>query len=183
MNTGSRKNDRPACRLVTAIAVLVVATACSSAEPVAYDLLIERSPVAAGTVRPGVGMHRYSANSMVSLRAQPERGYRFAYWLGEVSDTTAERTTVRVDAHKVVVAVFQPEPRQHLEEQLVASGGGDGFMIASPTDLGTPSWSRTGRGKPGTITPPAIRPEIVTPEPGTIAFLALGYLYVRRGRR
>lgn len=159
---------------------LVAITAHASTEAVAYQLLIERSPIAAGTVSPNTGIHRFFANSMVSLSAVPGPGYQFAYWLGEVSDPTAQRTTVRVDAHKVVIAVFHPEPREHVEEQLALSGGGDGMMIASPADLSTPSWGPGGQAKPGDITPPAIRPEIVTPEPGTIALLGLGCLYLRR---
>lgn len=180
MDRGPRHRSSWPCGLIVAAAIAIGAvTMRACAEPLAYDLVIERSPIAAGTVTPTIGMHRFSANSMVLLTAEPQPGYRFAYWLGEVSDPTTQRTTVRVDAHKVVIAVFHPEPREHIREQFALGGGGDAMMISSPGDLRTPSWSPGGGREPGGSRP-AVRPEIITPEPGTMALLGLGALYLRR---
>jgi hypothetical protein len=181
MNTRPRYNDGTVSSIALAVLLAIPAIAAPArAEPIAYDLLIERSPVAAGTVTPNTGLHRFCANSLVSLKAEPQPGYRFAYWLGQVADPTAQQTTVRVDGHKLVVAVFQPEAREPVEQQVASGGGGDGLMLASPTDLSVPSWSPAGGARPRTITPPAVRPEIVTPEPATIALLGLGFLWFRR---
>ncbi len=144
-----------------------------------YDLCIEQSPVKAGTVTPGSGMHRFSADSLVALSAEPEPGYQFAYWLGDVADPTARQTTVHVNSPKVIVAVFKPAGEEFLEKKIVGGGGGGDILTLTPVDLSSPGWSISGGSRPRTIVSPVIH----TPEPATLALLTLGVVALRRRRQ
>jgi hypothetical protein len=167
-------------------AVLVVTVALAArarGDTPAFDLLIDRSPADAGRVTPDSGTHRFSANSTVSLRADPQPGYQFAYWLGDVSDPTAEQTTVLVNESKVVVAVFHPAPARRIEEQMGSGGGGGDNLMLTATDLSTPGWSSPGGGgRTHTEIIPIFIEPIPTPEPGTIALLTIGTLLLRQRR-
>ena len=148
----------------------------------AYELCIEQSPAKAGKVTPDSGTHRFSANAVVALSAEPQPGYRFVYWLGDVADPGSKQTTVQVDATKVVVAVFQPEKKDALEERLRVGGGGGGPLVPTSIDLQAPACNPAaggGRSRTNTV----IVPVIVTPEPATILMLAFGALALRRRRR
>ncbi len=50
-----------------------------------YALLIQQSPPDAGTVTPGIGVHKIGIGQSVQLTAAPRPGYRFLYWLGAMS--------------------------------------------------------------------------------------------------
>ena len=178
-----RHTTRGGIVLAAALAVTFAIAARARGETGGFDLLIDRRPVGAGRVTPDSGTHRFSANSMVSLRADPEPGYQFAYWLGDVSDPKAERTTVVVNESKVVVAVFQAEPRKRLEEQARSGGGGGDNLMLTATDLSSPGWSSAGGGRTHTEINPIIIDPIHTPEPATIALLSLGALVLRRRAR
>lgn len=178
-----RHTTRGGIVLAAALAVTFAIAARARGETGGFDLLIDRRPVGAGRVTPDSGTHRFSANSMVSLRADPEPGYQFAYWLGDVSDPKAERTTVVVNESKVVVAVFQAEPRKRLEEQARSGGGGGDNLMLTATDLSSPGWSSAGGGRTHTEIIPIIIDPIHTPEPATIALLSLGALLLRRRAR
>ena len=72
-----------------------------------YSLMIQQSPVDAGFGSPGVGIHRMPIGEHVTLKAIPKPGYRFVYWMGNVSDASASEAIVVMDAPKIVVAVFE----------------------------------------------------------------------------
>jgi hypothetical protein len=168
--------------LAMAFAVGLARPARVHGETSAYELCIEQSPAKAGKVTPDSGTHRFSANAVVALSAEPQPGYRFVYWLGDVADPGSKQTSVQVDATKVVVAVFQPEEKDSLEEKFRPGGGGGGPLVSTAVDLRAPTCNpATGGGKSGTNT--IIVPVIVTPEPTTILMLALGTLALRRKRR
>jgi hypothetical protein len=151
----------------------------ASGETPAYDLCIEQSPTAAGTVTPNSGTHRFWADSVVVLSAAPQPGYQFAYWIGDVADPASQRTTVRVNAPKVVVAVFRPADEDGFDEvRIGGGGGGGGGLLPTSMNLGSPGWSAGGGGKSETRT--IIVPVIQTPEPATIILLGLGTLVLRR---
>jgi hypothetical protein len=173
----------PTLVLTAALTILLAGpTDRARADAQAYDLVIQRSPVEAGDVTPSTGAHRFSANSNVTLTANAQRGYRFAYWLGDVSDPAAQRTTILVDQPKIVIAVFHPETVRPVEDQLRPGGGGGGFDMLAPTatDLSAPGWSpASGVARRDTTIVPAIVP-VVVPEPVTIALLALGTVALRR---
>jgi len=149
----------------------------------AYELCIEQSPAKAGKVSPDSGTHRFSANSVVALSAEPQRGYQFAYWLGDVADPKSQRTTVQVNAPKIIVAVFRPADEDPFEKDITGGGGGGGGGTLLPTamDLSSPGWSPSGGGgTPKTRT--VFVPVIVTPEPATVILFGLGTLALRRRR-
>lgn len=172
--------------LATALTIVVGGLARHAcAETPEYDLFIQRSPVEAGEVTPNTGSHRIYANSSVTLTAAPQPGYRFAYWLGDVSDPSAERTTIVVNEPKIVIAVFHIEPAKRLEDQIAPTGAGGGFdmLAGTATDLSTPGWSPAGGAAKGdTKIIPTIIP-VVIPEPATITLLSLGLVTLCRRRR
>jgi hypothetical protein len=88
-----------------------------------YALLIQASPPDAGSVSPGMGVHKIEMGQTVALSATPKPGYRFLYWLGDVSSTSGVETTISVDSPKLVVAVFA---KDDFEEPLPGAGIVDG---------------------------------------------------------
>jgi len=178
-----RRDTRRSATVLAAILALALAlTARARAETAAFDLLIDRSPADAGRVTPTSGTHRFSANSRVSLRADPQPGYQFAYWLGDVSDPTADETTVLVNESKVVVAVFHPESKRRIEDHTGSGGGGGDNLTLTATDLTTPGWTSPGGSRTHTEIVPVFVGPIPTPEPATIALLSLGALLLRARR-
>jgi hypothetical protein len=145
----------------------------------AYELCIEQSPAKAGKVSPDSGTHRFSANSIVALSAEPQQGYQFAYWLGDVADPKSQHTTVQVNAPKVIVAVFRPADEDPFEKEIGGGGGGGSALLPTATDLSAPGWSPSGGGGK-TRTQTVFVPVIPTPEPATIMLLGLGTLALRR---
>ena len=146
--------------------------------PATYDLCIEQSPARAGRITPGSGTHQFSADSLVTLVAEPQPGYQFAYWLGDVVDPSAKETTVHVNAAKVIVAVFRPAEDDPFERR-PSGGGGGGQLWPAVSDLSTPAFTAPSGG--GTTTTTVIT--IPTPEPTTLALLALGAFTLRRRAR
>lgn len=176
------------------LAALVVLSAlpafCAAAPPqfapAAYELCIEHSPIKAGTVNPKVGTHRYSADSVVTLSANPQPGYQFAYWIGDVSDPKSNQTTVRLDAAKIVVAVFRSVQQDGMERKVSLGGGGGGpaKLLPARIDLNDPGFSVSGGGGGTRPVPvPVPVPVVPTPEPTTIVLFALGGLALRHTRR
>ena len=97
-----------------------------------YSLMIQQSPVDAGFISPGVGIQQAAIGEHVTLTAIPKPGYRFIYWMGNVSDASASKAIVVMDAPKIIVAVFE-----RTEHELVlggdyltsGQGGGGGGLI------------------------------------------------------
>lgn len=148
-----------------------------------YDLFMEQSPGQAGDITPNAGTHRFGANCSISLRATPQPGYRFAYWLGDVSDPSAECTTIVLNECKVVVAVYDANPEKRVEERLHGGGGGGGGtdgLGPAVNDFGIPSWTPAG-GHRAVDTASVVVP-VVIPEPATMAMLVAGLLALRPRR-
>jgi len=170
--------------LVLAATILSWSLAVRGATPPpAYELCIEQSPAQAGKLSPDSGTHRFSADTVVVVSAEPQPGYQFAYWLGDVADPKAARTTIQINSPKVVVAVFQPARADYSRELLLGGGGGGGGgMVATRIDLSSPGWGLAGGGR--------VKAEIIkvpvpvpVPEPATILLLGLGALALGRKRR
>jgi hypothetical protein len=69
--------------------------------------MIQQTPFGAGTITPETGVHNFTVNEKITITAMPKPGYIFLYWLGSVDDMTTNRTTVLIDAPKIVIAVFE----------------------------------------------------------------------------
>jgi len=155
---------------VMAVAITVIGQVAFCAEP-GYTLMIQQSPADAGTISPEVGVYRPGVNDAVTLNALPNTGYRFLYWLGDVVDPAENRTTVRVDAPKIIIAVFE---RNGNELQMSGSA-------SRPGRSGTAARRERSRG--GSVSslppPPPSQPPPI-PEPSSITILGLGGLWLIR---
>lgn len=96
-------------------AIVLALTAWAQGAEGSYTLLIQTSPPDGGVVSPGVGVLAMPVGQDVPLSATPNQGYRFAYWLGDVSSGGDTETVVLIDSPKLVVAVFV---REDFEEKL-----------------------------------------------------------------
>ena len=103
-----------------------------------YAVLIEQSPIHAGTVNPGLGVHKIPVGATITLAAMPKPGYRFLYWVGDVSNPASMATDVRVDAPKIVIAVYERDEFEiplEVSRQMPA-GYPQGGAVSSPTAIG-----------------------------------------------
>jgi len=164
---------------------------CQTSAPV---LLLQQTPANGGTITPGAGVHHLEPNTNVTLIADPQPGYQFVYWLGDVSDPTSNRTTVYLDAPKIVVAVF--ERTEYALEELVEMaqsipGGLRGGLMAGAADYARQgAVSAAGSRRPSVRKPPPSKPPkqepeipVPVPEPATVVLLAVGSFLAFAGRR
>jgi hypothetical protein len=166
---------------------------CETGRPV---LLIQQIPDNGGTITPGAGVHYLEQNTSVTLTAVPRAGYQFVYWLGDVSDPTLNRTTVYLDAPKIVIAIFEQtefELEDVAEMAQIIPGGYWGGLRRSAADYSRQGYSGGGGAKPSvrrapskpTEPEPLPLPEIPVPipEPATVVLLAVGSFLAFAGWR
>lgn len=155
------------------------------------ELVLEQNPPEGGLVTPGSGIHQFTPDSRISVTAVPQPGYRFAYWLGDVSDPSSSTTEITLSDSKAVVAVFEQvmpvmvgEDDEERERDWIGAGGGGGFSGASPSapDFFTTSWSIGGGGarQPQSMAAPVL---IQTPEPTTLLLFGLGGSFLVQQRK
>lgn len=113
-------NIREYKHLFWILALVLLLSASVDADEDRYALLIQSSPPDGGTVTPGTGVHKMQIGQTVTLAAKPKPGYRFMYWLGDVSATSGLDTTVSIDSPKLVVAVFS---KDDFDEELPGETG------------------------------------------------------------
>jgi len=190
--------------IVVALAVVL----CGLLEPAYCEtdgtaLLLQQTPPQGGKISPSVGVHHFEPYAEVTLTAVPKPGYHFVYWLGDVSDPTANSTIVYLDAPKIVIAIFERVEYDFLvaEERpqsspVGGSGGGGADYSRGGGGGGTvrrPSNGENGNGKNGNgdtngyfPVPPEGNdfpvPEPI-PEPATGVLLVLGSLFAFVRRR
>jgi hypothetical protein len=163
-----------------------------SSLPTAYcqsgvvTLLIQQTPIRGGTISPSAGIHRFARDSQVTLTAVAQSGFQFSYWLGDVGDPAASRTTVYLNGPKVVVAVFEPIERESLAKPASGGGAGGGMVAATP-DLGPQGSMWLGAGGTTTadrqsFTRPSF-PATAIPEPATLLLLSMGAVALRKSHR
>ena len=160
--------------LMSVVVVLVVVLGL--AKPgVSADtaLLLQQSPANGGTVTPTIGVHNFELNTVVTLMAIPEPGYRFVYWLGDVSDPESNNTVASLDTPKIIIAVFERDSYEYLPEPDVIRSLPAPELIGTPQTISSPSFSGG-----GTPPPPDNPPEV--PEPVSLLLLAAGGLLTRR---
>ncbi len=184
---------------------------CASLQP-AYGqindpaLLLQQSPADGGTITPAVGVHQFEFGSEITLTAIPRPGYQFVYWMGDVGEPTTSRTTVYLDAPKIVIAVFERAEFELLFVEgpsHIRPGGGLVRTAAGAAQggFGAPGGSRPRKFRWPSVPPPPDddeddigedfpvpeggddfpSPEI--PEPATVLLLGLGSLVLLRKRR
>ena len=151
-------------------------------------LLLQQTPNKGGAITPDAGIYHFKQNSEVTLTAAPKQGYKFAYWIGDVSDPSATSTIVYLDKPKIIIAVFEqggygvPAVEKGISG---GGGGGGGSGFVSPV---------MNFGQAGSISGVAggVKPKInksaypksneVVPEPATGVLLVMGsvFAFVRR---
>ena len=103
-----RKNIHHRSRQIQLSIVSVILCAAPAWCSPNVELMLEQSPSDAGQITPGVGIHRFIPNTQIEISAIPQKGFQFAYWLGDVSDPTASTTKVSLNDSKAVIAVYEP---------------------------------------------------------------------------
>jgi hypothetical protein len=153
------------------------------------ELMLEQSPSNAGRVTPGTGIHRFIPNTRIEITAIPQKGFQFAYWLGDVADPTASTTMVLLNDSKAIIAVYEPmAPIPGDDEKIRRNGGGTGGggsgLRPSYADFFAMPFSAPGGGVSGgqSVTYQVIASEPV-PEPTTICLLGLGSLAFFKRRK
>ena len=151
-----------------------------------YAVLVEESPVGAGEIKPGAGVHTFRPNEIVTLTTVPKVGWHFVYWLGDVSDPTANRTMLAVDGPKIIIAVFERDEYELLDDGMAVSSGPESLTgrvdNIGGSGISGGGGSRGGGGSGGSIASgddPIPEP---VPEPHTFIILAAGTYICRKKR-
>ena len=122
--------------LLAMLAVITQVSQTGYCQDETYVLMIEQSPVDTGIITPGVGIHRFEINQDVKLTATPKVGYRFLYWLGDVTEPTSNETTIFIDAPQMIIAVFERDEYALLtESDMPQKGAGGGGAIATSVNI------------------------------------------------
>jgi len=108
-------------------------------------LLLQQTPAQGGMVTPEAGIHNFQLHTDVALTAIPRPGYQFVYWLGDVSEPTANRTNVYLDAPKIIIAVFERAEYEYIDtEQEIQRSRGLGGLRASAADYSNTGYTGGG---------------------------------------
>ncbi len=189
------------------VAVLIMVPQPAYALNDGMAILVQQSPVEGGIVTPELGVHKFESGSEIALVAVPKPGYQFIHWIGDVADSTSNRTSVYLDSPKIIIAVFERSEFEFMVTDELADIRPGGGAYGSPADFSNQGFSGgggvSGRGhgwqgsnpepppepKDDFPTPPPdndtndfpVPPPI--PEPATILLLSLGCLGMVRKRR
>lgn len=115
--------------------------------PVQYNLIV--SSTAGGSVtEPGEETFTYAANTVVNLVANPDDGYDFVNWSGDVTTITdiyASSTAIIMNSHKSITAHFEAEPpytplNVHFTADKLEVEAGETVTFTNKTTGGTPPY-------------------------------------------
>ncbi|MGA2172211.1 MAG: hypothetical protein ABSG82_04250 [Sedimentisphaerales bacterium] len=186
MKHGNSKSSGVALALKCAILLLCFAGP-GYCEEYSAALMLEVTPGNGGTLNLPSGVHIYESDAGVTLVATPNPGYRFVYWLGDVTDAMAVTTMVYLDSPKIVIAVFERFDFEFVAgaEMSQASIGGGGLVRSAADYTGGGSGGGGDQPSPPSnphSTPPPPNPPPV-PEPATVVFMISGILGIARYKR
>ena len=149
---------------ITAFALFLPGPA--QCQPPEIALLLQQTPSQGGIVSPQIGVHHFVLDAEVTIIAIPKPGYQFLYWLGDVLDKTANKTTTRLDKPKIIVAVFQQLDQDQLVvgQNRATTGGGGGSVFTSGRPITNSAPSRRGGGGDPPGNPPTEGDDPVPPD-------------------
>jgi hypothetical protein len=141
-----------------------------------YAVLVEGSPVGAGEIEPGIGVHTFNVNETVTLATTARPGWHFVYWLGDVSDPTTNQTILAVDGPKIVIAVFERDEYELLGDGTAISSGPESLTRRADSIGGSGGGGGGGGRKDDSPTLPLLSepPPEPVPEPYTLIIMATG---------
>lgn len=163
-------------------------------------LLLQQTPVEGGTITPSLGVHHFDLYTELTITAVAKPGFQFVYWLGDVSDPTANSTIVYLDSPKIIIAVFERSEFELLAPSERSQSTFRGGLVGTAGDYarrgGGGAIRRVRRGFPEPIPPEPPEeeendfpvppegndfpvPEPI-PEPATVFLLGLGGLALLR---
>ena len=188
--------------IMAVIGINIVLSGFSFAQSQAgqFSLLLQQTPPNGGTVTPGVGVHNLNCDSEVTLTARPKSGYRFVYWLGDVSDPSSNQAIAYLDSPKIIVAVFERTKYEYLSPAEMMQSAPIGGLRGHGADYSKTQASSAGGKRPHKYHPPTYEPPeppefdpppvpeedvndevpVPVPEPATVCLLALGGLAMFR---
>ena len=144
-----------------------------------YAVLVQESPAGAGEIKPGIGVHNFGVNETVTLTTVANSGWKFVYWLGDVSDPTANRTMMSVDGPKIIIAVFQRDGYAMPDDNGSASVSQGEQMLTGRSDYYDSSLEEA-TTPPDNPNPPYYPPTPPpVPEPQTLVLLITGIYFWR----
>ena len=181
------------------LALIVFSNTLAFSQPDNCVLLLQQAPLNGGTITPGTGVHRLQTDETVVLKAVPNPGYQFVYWLGDVVDATSSKTETSIDSPKIIVAVFERVafdfraaakathinlgPPRMIPNFNQAGGGGGGGSGGRPRDGGLEELPLVIEEEaiPDENDPFPVPDEI--PEPATVMFLGLGSTLLLKNKK
>ncbi|OXU14517.1 InlB B-repeat-containing protein [Sedimentisphaera salicampi] len=184
------------------LVLIAVLLASGTAMAKRYMLYTDSTLAQAGVVTPSVSQaHYYEEGEVVTIAAQPYKGYEFVCWIGDVENPDSRSTRVVMDGPRYVVASFQVAESDEAVEVGIKSleEGGRSRTIPAPnigyndsissTDYSSSVESYLAAAEsPGTLSKPDVtnvsapdyrrpsdvNPNPIIPEPATVTLLAAG---------
>jgi hypothetical protein len=180
---GNSKAGGVALALICAILLLCFAGP-GYCEEYTAALMLEITPLNGGTLNLPSGVHIYESDAGVTLTATPNPGYRFVYWLGDVSDAMSVTTMVYLDSPKIVIAVFERFDFEFVAgAEMSQASIGTGGLVRSAADYTGGGGGGGGGGDEPNPKPPPPNPPPPVPEPATVVFMISGILGIARYKR